>query len=487
LRGWPHGVSVEWGKKTHRERMLLTIQYPLADARGFAVGATRLQRPNWQSPVLAKNFVRFLGFVDQRPRGGLIGWGEDVFCWANHGIHYGEAAFRADAPLRKKGVFRRFYFDGHAVARFEVGVAVSGSPFDLDGPKTEALIEGFLSTELRISDARGGRTSTSLAKAADALRTLYYRATTSKKLVVERPEPDWSVEAGTPIVFVERLEDEKLSLSYPVRAGPPLRPELGIAVELRRLPVGRRRVAAWFMTLSPNFDRGAARYLRLSLLRLHAEYECLGLIFNSLRPGRISIDGDTSALAAYLGEAYSRVKRSESTARRLAGQDRLLADMALGVSDAIVPGERDRILSQIDNTTTSINARTQALIAKKEAVNQTIMNDFRGANIGGVNTGPGTINQVNNFQPTFLQGVDMAVLAQELDALRERVAAQPDSTDKQNAVAALAEAKDGASKDDKQKIWTAFCKGGAWLLGVAKDLALPIATHAIAAAIGIAL
>ncbi len=467
--------------------MLLTIQYPLADARGFVVEQTRVERPNWTSPTIEKNFVRFLGFVDKRPRGGLIGWGEDVFCWANHGIQYGEAAFQSAAPLRKKGVFRRFYFDGLAVARFEVGIAVSGSPFDLDRAKTEELVNGFLSTELRVSDALGKRSATPLAGASQALRTLYYRATIRKKLVADNPLPDWSVDAGAPIVFVERLEREKVDIPYRSRAGPPLRPEFGIAIELCWIPVGKSRLAAWFMTLSPDFDRGAARHLRLSLLRLHAEYECLGLIFNSLRPGRIAVDGDTAALARYLGEAYSRVKRSESTARLLAGDDRQLADMALAVSDAIVPGERDRILSQIESTTTSINARTSALLSSKEMVN-VYMNDFRGANIGGVSTGSGAINQgVNNFQPTFLQGEDLAALAKELGALRERVAALPDGPDKQQAVAAVAEAEDGAAKNDKQQIWTAFCKGGAWLLNVAKDLALPIATHAIAAAIGIAL
>ncbi len=467
--------------------MLLTIQYPLADARGFAAGETpRLDSPNWPSPLPGKHFVRFVGVVDKRPRGGLIGWGEDIFCSANRGIHFGDAAFRNGEALRKRGVFRRFYFDGLAVARFELGIAVSGDPsIELDGAETQALIESFLTTALSVNDARGKRTTTRLADADEALRLLYYRATTKKNLVEQHPSPGWSVSSGQPILFVEHLEDEIVELPYPVRAGPQLREKFGISIELRRVIFRKRTIPAWVMTLREGFDRGAARHLRLSLLRLHAEYECLGFVFDNLRPTRIPVDGDTKKLEQYLTEAYSRVKRSESTARKLAGQDRLLADMALGTSDAIVPGERDRILSQIDQTTTSLHARTIAIIQKKEAT-VTIMNDFRNANIGGLNTGPGTINQgVNNFQPTYLDGVDLAALGAELRTLKEHVATKPDGPEKVAAIAALSEAEAGAAQNDKQKIWTALGKAGKWLLDAARDVAVPIAAHAIGVAIGV--
>jgi hypothetical protein len=343
--------------------MLLTIHYPIADLRRLVEAETdRLAQPSWPLPLEQKQFVRFLGPIESRPRGGLNGWGDDFFCVADRGIRFVGTGPFVGPPLRRHFAFRRFFFDGQIAARFELGVALVAS----DGAAvTGKFIDDFLSTPLAISDARGGRTASSVAAAANPLRSLYQRATT-KKSAVAGDGPAWRVASGRPVLYLEHLTRESIDFPYPGRPGPPLRVEFGLAIEYREVRIGKTRLPLWVTTLQPGFDRTVTRHLRLSILRLHTEYECLGLLFENVSSNKIAVSSE--AFRDCTLESFVRISRSESTTRNLAGKDQQLADLALAVSDAIVPGRRDSVLEALQKADPTVRDRVNALFSRKEEV-----------------------------------------------------------------------------------------------------------------------
>ncbi len=467
--------------------MLITIHYPIADLRHLGDEPTgRLDRPGWPFPLEGKQYVRFLGAIMHRPRGGLNGWGEDSFCVADRGIRFvGLGPFKNGSTLRRHFAFRRLYFDGRLAARFEVGLALTNAgpaqePISLDAEATTKFIEDFLATPLSISDAFGKRTLCDVASAVDPLRCLYYRATTKKSAVASRPSPSWWVEAGRPVLYLERLEGEAIEFPYRGRPGPPLRAEFGLAIQYREVSLKKARFPMWVATLKPGFDRTVARHLRLSLVRLHEEYECLGLLLDNLTSARIS--GDSKVFTDCLLESFVRIGKSESTTRKLAGKDRELADLSLAVSDAIDPGRRDSILESLEKADPSLRSRADALYSRKGD----IVNNFNLQNSSDVQVNVDNQGTISKTNVTTIDNINLTELSGELEKLQSHLATLPDGPEKKEATEDLAAAKAASDSNNRSKILEALKRSGTWLLGVAKDVGVPIAIIAIKAALGMA-
>ncbi len=417
--------------------------------------------------------MRFMGSVYDRPRGGLNGWGDDAFCSVDRGIRFVGTGPFLKAPLRRHFTFRRLYSDGRLAARFELGVALVPT-----GDSTmQDSIGTFLSTPLSIADALGNRAASTVAAAGGSLRTLYHRATTKKKAVLDK-DVSWQVAAGQPVLYLERLAQENIGFPFPGRQGPPLRDQFGLAIEYRNLLLGKQRFSTWVATLQPGFDRTVARHLRLSILRLQTEYACLGFLFQAVTDKRI--DGSSQTMTDCVLESFAHVSRSESTARKLAGKDRELADLALAVSDAILPGRRDAILDALQKADPKLRDRIEALYGRKgDIVNNFNMEGAQGVQINQNTQGPVT-------QTNVIDNLDLTTLGDQLAELQKAVAAQPDDTNKAQAQKDIAAAKQAASEGNRSKVLEALKSSGQWLLGVAKEIGVPVAIAAIKIAIGVA-
>ena len=102
--------------------MLLSIQFPIADARRFLDKPERLGTPIWPHPSPDSEFIRFFGAIRNRPLGGLAGWiGEDPICKANRALLLSKNPSLIEGHKPAHVAFRRFYFDGWAVGKYEIG------------------------------------------------------------------------------------------------------------------------------------------------------------------------------------------------------------------------------------------------------------------------------------------------------------------------------------------------------------------------------
>ena len=252
--------------------MLIVVQFPMADARGLSTETSaRLSQPDWgnASTFGSAQFVRYFGPVVDRRKPADVAWvDERFFCHARHAVALPD--LQANRDMRC--AFRRlFVAEGRIVARIELGF----SPTVRVGKTPEQLVAaplGIARTSARVPEDGGPGSTRQLIAQGRRLAKLYAYSTTKKGISTEAAR---LVEAGRPMVLVE------------LRRGEPFAPPKGATViaadqvggcdlAFLWLATDSGAVPAWFMR--PGDDPSRARSLRLSLLRLNAERESLGVV-----------------------------------------------------------------------------------------------------------------------------------------------------------------------------------------------------------------
>lgn len=205
--------------------MLLTIQFPFADSRAFLNEKVNLLgRPTWPSAAPDTDFVRSFGSIRKRRLGGVEGWvGENVSCEARRALRFPKIGNYRDSqglnvPLRL--AFRRLYYDGLGVGKFEVGIA-SEDELSLSREQTHGLIDHCLNLPVMVpalSDKAISphlaikRVDTVLGRAGKPLARFYAGSTISHPLPAKRE--DWWVLSGTPLLFLVHQPLEVIRIPF---------------------------------------------------------------------------------------------------------------------------------------------------------------------------------------------------------------------------------------------------------------------------------
>ena len=344
--------------------MFLIIQFPLADVRPFlAETPARLPLPTWPIPREGTEFVHHFGFV-QRRRGGTGGverWSDDLFyCRARCALVLPDIPRTALAGIGLSYTFRRFFSDGRATARIEVGIGVGKVRQLIAGQPLDA--KGFLEFLHRVLDLP--TCVFSFQKPAElchlllqgtALARLDFQASTPASAAVV-PRPRWiPVQAGVPMVFVEYSDDEVEAL--PSTARPlPLADSRGLKLAFATVPYSRTAVAAWLLggpTLRQTDDGKTsaasplARNIRLCLFRLHAEYQVFKEVLRLIRGGAIRYERGTpagDALDLYLSDARKWLFSSDNY-----GVDQSqFRELMLGFDSLVTADEKALLLQQLE-------------------------------------------------------------------------------------------------------------------------------------------
>jgi hypothetical protein len=326
--------------------MLFSIQFPLADARKFLDQGERLG-PAWPFPLPDYDFIRFFGAIRYRTLGGLAGWiGEDLICKADRALSISTSPSLIAGRPKTRIAFRRFYFDGWAVGKFEIGFHISFLYFPT---QVEDLGSSFLRLPVRIRNILGTPINSQLAQAGKHIAHLYLMASTPTKKTVSDKDK-WQVRSGTPLLFLELRQDEDLiipkeakSIDLPSWASPLKLFHYGI-------PYRGGKIYMWILQLGNSpMQEGIVRTLRLYLLRLNAEHECLRLILQSITKKEIQITRGTDLsddLQRYLDKAFKRITRFET---KTGSVNEEIAEMARQSINIIRPGQLDLLLESVND------------------------------------------------------------------------------------------------------------------------------------------
>lgn len=261
--------------------MLFVLEFPIVDLRPFLnVETGFLRRPFWPVPTENKDFIRSFGGIKRRSRGGLTGWvGESLICDVKNAIK-----FPANFPFEI--VFRHFYFDGHAVGKFEIGVSIKLKANDLS--IIEESIETLLNTTVAIKDYKKNNFSNrKLIESGDLLANLYLYSSSKESVIrADAVQKKW-VQACSPLGVCEQRYSENVSL--PLFHKKRIISNMLVDLSYNHLKTSKFTLRLWNIKINPwgneqknKFDyEKFARETRIYLLRLHAEQECLKRILTN--------------------------------------------------------------------------------------------------------------------------------------------------------------------------------------------------------------
>jgi hypothetical protein len=335
--------------------MLVTIQFPIADARSFLDADTgKLARPLWPAPLVGEDFVRSFGIVRRRYSGGLGGWiGEADVCDARRALR-----FEPPAPMSWPGstdlvpiriVFRRFYADGEALCKLEVGFALAPPGGEAKFKVLpEQVLHYLLELPVRIPNPEGAERSYRLWQAGNPLAQLY-RASSSRS-GAPPAGADWQVQSGAPILLVECRSKERVTISLPGRQVKLARyPDTELSHHMMR--VHGKDARLWLVNDRGLPDEDARRKLRITLLRLHAEKECLRRILTHVATRKVDpapASGASDALQRYLNDSTRHIYRlqgGDGSGVAQPGDEALLP--AFEAEEAISTGDREAIMESL--------------------------------------------------------------------------------------------------------------------------------------------
>ena len=339
--------------------MFVSIHFPIVDTRGFYANSGRLRKPVWPIPSPDLEFVRNFGPVRVRPLGGLTGWiGKGEVCDASNALRLQNSP-RLLTSTENSSLsvpFRRFYFDGLASGKFEIGFATTRRNQSLTIPanELEKVVRDILGLRVLVANPGGESVSSSLIDAGQFLANAYRVATT--KVDSQAEAPTTSVRCGTPLLFLESSPREVITTPYFSR-------EIildgfhGLLLRHCLVPHALRTIRMWVLAAELDANpassiprRGAARRLRIYLQRLHCEHECLRITLRRIMTKTLHVERgspESDALQQYLNESTKKIGMLESKSAKHF-DDRLLA-FARESTNGMRPGELEALGQVLDS------------------------------------------------------------------------------------------------------------------------------------------
>lgn len=486
--------------------MLVTIQFPFIDFRAFVSEEThRLGIPTWPSPVPDHDFVRSFGSVRRRPKGGLTGWlGESFICEANRAITFqGLESLKEGRNSQNnfKIVFRRLYFDGIAVGKFEIGIATwetnESGLFSflgnrLSNIKLEELISHILQLPVRVQNFSKCQANIPLWQAGKALAKLYLVSSTKKEGIPKRQKSlsDWWVQTCEPIVLISyRNNLERIFSDLPKR-------KFNFKVAFNSANLSHcavlyqgRTVRTWL--IGEYFPSGNVRQLRIFLLRLHSERACLRKVLQNIASGRLLIKArsqESEVLQSYLNQATRKIRKLNGHASKRA--ELSIETLAREAEDFIVPGECDAIFEALR----ALDIRKNLFGKVKDFVGQVsiverqyIMGDQYNIEQAGA-VGPNAYAHdmvFNQVMEQISESTDPIQLATELDTLRQAMLKEATEAEHSIAVGNIAKAEQAVKSNNLKEAIRYLKAAGKWALDIASKIGVPVAIEVLKRALGI--
>lgn len=308
--------------------MLLTIQFPIADARPFLKnGGSRLPAVDFSVPH-AKNpknsFVRYFGKIKQRTTfSAPLNWASDVryasakaaLTMPDLGQYYQwHQKNKPDDPpiflLKPSSVSRRLFFDSQCLGRVEVQLRAE-SLIDLDGKQCLSVIKDYLTLPTKVPSLtqRDSYVNASLMCQGSKLAELFLHATSPTNCFYDKH----TVMGCNPVLFFEYHENAKSAFGKTLNKS--ILPEKALKLDTK-VTNGVSlayfvfdTVPVWFIGCNAD-NMTQVKSLKHCLLRLHAEQETLNRIlgfFSQMTDQELSKAIHTDELGTYLSTSSKSI------------------------------------------------------------------------------------------------------------------------------------------------------------------------------------
>ncbi|MCR8561603.1 hypothetical protein KXD93_28370 [Mucilaginibacter sp. BJC16-A38] len=483
--------------------MHIVVQFPIIDIRRFYAESDRLSLPNWPIPDL-DNFVRFMGPVQRRKLGGIPGINEGIICNAKHIFHSNEV--QVINSIRFKIAYKRFYFDGFACAKLEIGF----NTYRVGNQKNIRihpfkLLENLF--QYKISIGTGLNTECKLYELKSHLSSAYLRCTsiTNRTAVFDKI----GIKVRDPFICIHTSPNE-LQLDNTLVVHRDNKNKFDIS--FRQFQLYNLNIDTYFFNnkgipheyplteTRQNISFYQLRNFKVSLLRLNAQKETLKYILSLVASKKLRFlkdDLDSNERLELLQEYLLRSSRFLTSIKKYieANTKSDFLELVLEVENKIYSGFTSELLFKIEEAFISLNVRPNVRKRISEIIDKNKMK--QGKTIHKITVGNGVVqvfdgnaqvqnNQLNvtgNSTPTVINKIDHHLLGIELENLRNYVAEMPDIDKRQNELDIISEAIVQNSSENKDTTILAIKKFGKWLLLRAQEvgvgLVIEIAKKAI--------
>lgn len=452
--------------------------------------------------------------VRKRGKGGVRGWiGENEICDAKHAIKIekpiiynlsnDKTSDNSEISLKCKSC--HFYFDGLAVAKFEIIFVTMPTIVDLSPKEFSTFMMKFFKTPIEIAvppdltispqiDSNSKSKTKKLPSKTFLLESLgthlakLYLSSTTKKPCMKAVNSSWAL-AGEPIFWVEFSPSENLPIPpHSQLISSPMKDEITL-FHWDVSPQKKLVKNVWIskcLKYTPVSSQ-LNRTMRIMLTRLNAEQETLWTVLKLVESGIIgqtNEEEDTQALVYlqyYFNEATRRIFRLQKSTDRFFEPDEIGSIIRNSLED-LNPGRRDALQQKIK----LLEIRPQVAKKIREYITQIFITEnymkdvYKVGQAGAV--GPGA--QANNisFQNapnTNGNAVELAKLAEEIRKLREQMELLSSSADHVYEIEKVKEAEKAATDGDKSKALQILEHIGTWAFAIAEDIGVPLVIAAI--------
>lgn len=331
--------------------MLVLFAFPIADLRSFTgVNTHRLTKPTIPADP-GGHFIRDTGMVRVRRRGGSqVVAGEDLFCRAKRACvlppdqNWSRMQWNG-CNVRFYYLLRRYFRTGDATSRFEIGFrAVVDGGDACDRLPAAELIGALAATSVRVTEGRDHAHQVKLIAAGDALAA-HFRIATTQLRGRGRPHRTaaWWCRAGEPLVVIELDAGETVELpSYSVAVEAIADRDIDARFFRLSVPTRAAPIGCWVVQIKAGARMDRARQLRMHLVRVHGEVQCLQRIVQAAQTS-LKAPSLSAAATDLIAHLDTMTKLLEKTTRHGTRQQDIL-DVAYQSHHAARAGELSTLL-----------------------------------------------------------------------------------------------------------------------------------------------
>lgn len=436
--------------------MLIFLQFTLTDLRPFTQeAANMLVRPTWPDPDIDCEFIRNGGVIVERKSRGVGSWvGEGRICKVGKGIVINKNKIGKRVSLNN---FSKHIYTSRqkVLTKYEFVFSVTGAPKTVNSGLINEIVRSVFQSEVRLK--RGSSFYyhrvlglTKVLKGFHLESTTIYGKHTKEELV------DYILHSSPQLYFyLDR--DEQLELSA--------RDFVLIAQKQYSLfgawrKIENQTVRIWIhqrLTSSSLIDFN--RVSRITIMRLHSEFECLRSIFKAIGNKVINVipgSEASDALQDYFNNAITTFLRAREDVS--VGSQEGFLDYFSQVMAQFMPGELTSIVNQIKSFNFRRQIKEKALYFINMGDNFIFKGEVNAMSIGNNNT---LENSTQNIQKGVLTETDYPALFKEIQELKAQLLKENNLSATMSAV--LDDTEAAIVEKNNNRIFEALKKGGVWL------------------------
>jgi hypothetical protein len=456
--------------------MVIFIQHTITDLRPFTEeSGGLLPIPSWPIPNANREFVKGAGLITERLKKGLDNWiGENTICKINKGIRI------TDKIVNKKSTYKlvgkhQFSTENFVLSKFEFIFACKSVKYEgVYWNRLEPLIKDILNVETKIKIGPNREVITTLNQIGGPLKKYHLFNSTYQSVL----NPDVHLTYlynCTPQIYVS--VDRNGDFYGPYNQFTPTflscftrktLSECRLYTALKT--IGGIPVRLWIHSIR-NEDSPLSfnRKLRISILRLHSEYECLKNVLTAIRKNLILINGRSKSsdnLQSYLNNTIKTILKEEKNIKEYSERDFL--ETFKNMFFQFKPGELEFLRNKIQsfNFRPQIEGKTINYIETLITMNENY--NISNSQVGAVGSHAHSDN--NSFQQIdhqFSDSFDYLKLEKELTLLKETMKLKAKTSEDFEAVQHVAKAEELAIEHDGSNALKYLKAAGKWAFDTA--------------------